>query len=259
MDYTYCMSSLGAASAAIPALFEDVSAHRAPHRRNIAAPNKSSPTVSFDLPKGTWFDETISLLDPYGDTLTKQALSLIAKSECRKRKRRPIDEANLYTIVRSILANGLRCHHFRKPSRVAYFRKADGYVGKPAWLSGKAMSRAVDALSSAGLVKTTQGERGSSSTYALKGTDKRGEEALILLVSLILFGVGSTPLNEAPALAPALVGVGNALGFRPAIACLMSATVLGAAVATETSSIPVIIVPAGIIFGIGFIPSALVL
>lgn len=165
MDYTYCMSSLGAASAATPALFEDVSAHRAPHRRNIAAPNKSSPNVSFDLPKGTWFDETISLLDPYGDTLTKLALSLIAKTECRKRKRRPADEANLYTIVRSLLANGIRCHHFRRPSTVAYFRKADGYVGKAAWLSGKALSRAVDALSSAGLAEATQGERGVASTY----------------------------------------------------------------------------------------------
>jgi len=124
-----------------------------------------------DTPRGTWFDESVDLRDPEREALTEAALALVAAVETRTRKRRPIDESNHRTLVCRVLANGLRCHYFRRPALVAYLRKADGYTGGPAWLRGGAMSRTVDLLAKAGLLSASVGRwRAASSTYVV--TDK---------------------------------------------------------------------------------------
>lgn len=117
--------------------------------------------------KGTWFDPAMDFRDPEGDAVTNAVLMALGAVEQRERKRRALDESNHRVIVRKILANGLRCHFYRQPSVVAYLRKADGYSVRPVWLSGKAMSRAVDSLALAGLLKTVRGEHGhgTASTY----------------------------------------------------------------------------------------------
>jgi hypothetical protein len=123
--------------------------------------------VGVETPKGTWFDEAVDLRDPEREALTKEVLALIAAVETRTRKRRQTDEYNHQDAVRRILANGLRCRFFRRPALVAYFRKADGYSGGPAWLSGDAMSRTVDLLVNAGLLNAFLGRWGAaSSTYS---------------------------------------------------------------------------------------------
>jgi len=139
--------------------------------------HKPDHTVSVEtIPRGTWFDEVIDLRHPEGDILTKEVVTLIAAVERRVRKRRQTDECNHQAIVRRVLANGLRCHFFRRPSLVAYFRKADGYSGGPGWLRGEAMSRTVDLLSEAGLVDASLGRWGGvSSTYSV--TEKLCEVA----------------------------------------------------------------------------------
>lgn len=121
-----------------------------------------------EAPKGTWFDEAVDLRDPEGEVLTREVLALIAPVETRARKRREVDERNHQTAIRRVLANGLRCHFFRRPSLAAYFRKADGYSGGPGWLNGKAMSRTVDLLTDAGLLTSSGGEWGvAASTYSV--------------------------------------------------------------------------------------------
>ncbi|WP_374658515.1 hypothetical protein [Phenylobacterium sp.] len=121
-----------------------------------------------ETPKGTWFDEAVDLRDPEGEALTKEALALIAAVETRSRKRRQADERNHQAAVRRVLANGLRCRYFRRPSFVAYFRRADSYGDGPAWLSGKAMARTVDLLAEAGLLNARCGKLGSAaSTYSV--------------------------------------------------------------------------------------------
>lgn len=123
-----------------------------------------------DAPKGTWFDEAVDLRDPEGKVLTGEVLALIAAVETRSRKRRQNDDRNHRATVRRVLANGLRCHYFRRPSLVTYFRKADGYSGGPGWLSGGAMSRTVDVLERTGLLDACVGQRGFASTYSATGT-----------------------------------------------------------------------------------------
>src|ERR1700722_17491600 len=124
-----------------------------------------------ERPKGTWFDEAVDLRDPEGEALAREVLLLIAAVETRTRKRCDAAEYNHLAAVRRVLANGLRCHYFRRPSFVAYFRKADGYNDGPAWLSGEAMSRTVDLLVKAGLLTASLGQKGvASSTYSV--TDK---------------------------------------------------------------------------------------
>ena len=120
------------------------------------------------VPKGTWFDEAVDFRDPEGDALTREVLALIAAVETRARRRRQTDERNHQTAVRRVLANGLRCHYFRRPTLVAHYRKADGYPDGPDWLSGEAMGRTVDLLMAAGLLDTSIGHRGVvASTYSV--------------------------------------------------------------------------------------------
>lgn len=121
-----------------------------------------------ETPKGTWFDEAVDFRDPEGEAFTSEVLALVAAVEIRSRKRRQTDERNYQAAVRRILANGLRCHYFRRPSLVAYYRRADSYMGGPAWLSGKAMSRMVDLLAKAGLLNSHCGRWGVvASTYSV--------------------------------------------------------------------------------------------
>ena len=123
--------------------------------------------VGVEAPKGTWFHESVDLRDPEKEALAKEALALIAAVETRTRRRRQNDECSYRAAVCRVLANALRCHFFRRPALVAYFRKADGYRGGPAWLSGDAMSRTVDLLVEAGLLNATLGQWGAaSSTYS---------------------------------------------------------------------------------------------
>jgi hypothetical protein len=126
--------------------------------------------------KGTWFDEAFDFRDPEGEVLVREVLALIGVTETRTRKRREPDENNHQAAVRRVLANGLRCHHFRRPPLVAYFRKADAYSGGPGWLRGESMSRTVDGLLRAGLLNASLGRWGGvSSTYHV--TEKLSELA----------------------------------------------------------------------------------
>lgn len=160
------MSWLEAASPASPASHDEIPDNRGQASRYAAAPAALSIiTPPFSLPKGTWFDESLDVRDPEGDSLAQRAIALIATIEKRKRKRNRAAEANHHIIVRKILMNGLRCHYYRRPAWVSYLRKADGYSGKPAWFSGKAMARTVDLLAAAGLLETSAGDRGTASTY----------------------------------------------------------------------------------------------
>jgi hypothetical protein len=165
-----------------------------------AEPEKVSltPLASFvsDLPrpygiKGTWFDEAIDLRDPEGHALTVRALTMIAAIERRTRKRRPVDEANQYTAIRKILANGIRCHYHRQPALVSYSRRAEAYKDSVMWLSGKAMSRNVDLLSSAGMLECDLGERGTSSSYEISS-------ALLSIIEECGVNASSLTLKLAP-------------------------------------------------------------
>lgn len=116
--------------------------------------------------KGTWFDPALDLRDPEGSAFTDEILELTAPFKKTKNKPRPIDAENYRTIVRKILANGVRCFHHRKPPHVAYFRRAEGYDRTYAWLSGRSMSRTIDLLTDAGLLISRVGEYGgAASTY----------------------------------------------------------------------------------------------
>lgn len=137
------------------------------------------------LPKGTWFNPAIDLRDPEGGALLEEVLAMIAAIEDRNRRRRPLDEASHQTRVRKILANGFRCHHYRRPAWVAYSRRSDDYGNGPSWLNGKAMRRTVDLLTQIGLLHGSLGELGTSSTYALTRTlCAMGERAGITQYSL---------------------------------------------------------------------------
>ena len=191
MDFENSMSWLEAASSASPASHDEAPDNQAKASRYTAAPTGSITAPPFSLPKGTWFDESIDARDPEGDLLAQQVIALTATIEKRKRKRNGAAEANHYTIVRKILANGLRCYHYRRPAWVSYLRKADGYNGKPAWLSGAAMARTVDLLAAAGLLETSAGDRGTASTY-------RVTKKLVILAEACGISGGSFTLPMPP-------------------------------------------------------------
>jgi hypothetical protein len=118
--------------------------------------------------RGTWFDPAVGFRDPEGEALTSEVLSSIAAVEKRSRRRREEDQQNHQAIVRAILANGLRCDYYRRPPLVAYGRAAESYGDGPLWLSGRAMSRTVDLLVDAGLLRASVGKwRSRSSTYGV--------------------------------------------------------------------------------------------
>ncbi|HTK34419.1 MAG TPA: hypothetical protein VL358_03920 [Caulobacteraceae bacterium] len=145
--------------------------------------------------KGTWLDEWLDLREPEGQALTSEVLALTAAFETRVRKRRQEAQICHQIIVRRILANGLRCHHFRRPSLVSYYRKADGYKDSPPWLSGEAMSRTVDLLVAAGLLDGTRGQRrGFASTYSI--TDRLCEIAIACGVTDNSFSTLRLPLKR---------------------------------------------------------------
>lgn len=133
----------------------------APDPTNINS--KSNTAVSM----GTWFDPSLDLRDPEGDALTTWVLSQIAEVEARRRKLKQRDAQNRYALVRSIIANGYRCHLHRDPPLVACSRRAGGYPDGPDWLNGRSMARIVDILSDAGLINANLGRRGCASTYQL--------------------------------------------------------------------------------------------
>ena len=140
------------------------------------SPRVQAASADAETPKGTWFDEAIDLRDPEGEALAEEVLALITAVETRNRKRRQADERNHQAAVRRVLANGLRCHYFRRPSLVAYYRRADSYLGGSAWISGKAMSRTVDLMAKAGLLNSHRGKWGiAASTYSV--TEKLCEVA----------------------------------------------------------------------------------
>lgn len=160
MDYEYAAPWQDASLPSCPASYDDD-----PPCPIVAT--KSRPP--FHAPKGTWFDPALDLRDPEGGALTRGILDLIAAIEVRKRKIKQADEANRYTLVRKILANGFRCHFHRHPHLVAYSRKADGYTDGPSWLSGAALARTVDLLVAAGLLDAYLGRWGEAwSTYHIK-------------------------------------------------------------------------------------------
>jgi hypothetical protein len=122
------------------------------------------------LPKGTWFNPAINLRDPEGSALLQEVLAMTAAIKEPGRRRGCVREASHQTRVRKILANGFRCHHYRRPAWVAYSRRSGRYGNAPSWLNGKAMRRTVDLLTKAGFLHGSLGEYGTSSTYALTPT-----------------------------------------------------------------------------------------
>ena len=137
------------------------------HKGAVSAIVAHNAPTGFQAPKGVWFDEGIDLRDPEGDMLTESVLDVIAGVDTRARQRREADAANHRTLVRKLLANGLRCFYFRNPSLVACQRKADSYKGKPAYLTGKGMARATTLLAKAGLIELSIGETGIATTYGV--------------------------------------------------------------------------------------------
>lgn len=120
--------------------------------------------------KGTWLDPALNIRKPEGRTLTSEIMNLMAEVEDRKRKLKPVDARNRYALVRAILANGLRCHFFRHPHLVAYWRRTESYSTGPKWLNGAAMAAAVDLMARADLLISHIGKRKYASTYQV--TDK---------------------------------------------------------------------------------------
>lgn len=159
------MSMLGAGISASPAP-TDVYQALCDSTALCSASVANDRSKSFRAP-GVWFDEGFDFCNPEGDTLTESVLDIIAAVETRGRQRREADAANHRTIVRKLLANGLRCFYYRNPSLVACQRKADSYKGKPQWLTGKAMARATDLLTKAGLIEMSVGECGTATTYSV--------------------------------------------------------------------------------------------
>ena len=129
--------------------------------------DKSTSKNGFNSQMGTWFDEAIDLRDPKCDSIIPNVIPLIAKVDARKRKISRLSYDNRVTLVRKLIANGIRCRLHRDPAWVAYFRKADGYRNKPRWLSGEAMRRTIGLLTHSGLVETNLGSIGTSSTYRI--------------------------------------------------------------------------------------------
>lgn len=116
--------------------------------------------------KGTWFDEGFDFREPEGNAFADKVLDQLAAVETRSRRRRAGDQVNHETLVRKLLANGLRCFHFHKPAKVAIQRRADRYKGKPQWLSGMGMARATNLLAKAGLAEVIIGRQGlGASTF----------------------------------------------------------------------------------------------
>ncbi len=122
---------------------------------------------SFLVPKGTWLDEAIDLREPEGTRFTEDVLIRIKSVESRLRKRSKAAETNHRQRIRTILANGFRCHLYREPSWVAYLRKAESYRHGPVWLSGESLGHAVDLMAKAKLLTTNLGEYGRASTYRI--------------------------------------------------------------------------------------------
>lgn len=118
-------------------------------------------------PKGTWFDEAFDLRAPEGDALLDAVLAILDASERRTRKRNVTAAEYRNTRIRKLLANGLRCFYHRDPAWVAYFRKANSYSDKGAWLSGKTLKKEVDQLARLGLFEAQTGEHGTASTYRI--------------------------------------------------------------------------------------------
>lgn len=125
--------------------------------------------------KGTFLEERLDLRDPEGHRLTRRVMVEIEAVEGHRKKiRSEWEEQHHYLLLRKLLANGFRCFNHRQPWEVAYFRKADKYKDKPeSWLNGRALSRTVEALEKAGLVRAnTGGRKGrlediSASTYSV--------------------------------------------------------------------------------------------
>lgn len=141
------------------------------HPSSPSAPDNQTPDSETTRPvKGTFLDETLSIRDPEGQSFAMAVTQLIAAHRDLRRQRHAVEIENEANLVRCILANGLRCRWYRNPAVVAYQRKADGYshsLTKPQWLSGRALSRAVDLLAKASLVGTQVGEREISSGYTV--------------------------------------------------------------------------------------------
>jgi hypothetical protein len=108
--------------------------------------------------RGTFFDEHIDLRDPEGERLTERLVGIYDTVEPRQRKR---GRDALRLRLRRLAANALRCHFYRDPASVLYFRKADArlYDGKPGWMKHGALADVVDAMAKAGLVETLTGQR----------------------------------------------------------------------------------------------------
>lgn len=159
---------LGAGSPASPAPMDALQAF-ADFDRLAAADGRHDASSAFPEPQmGTWFDEGFDLREPEGSVFTGEVLNQLVAVETRTRKRPDVDQENHETLVRKLLANGLRCFHFHDPATVAVQRGAGRYKDKPQWLSGLGMARATDLLAKAGLVELNIGRWGvAASTFEL--------------------------------------------------------------------------------------------
>lgn len=134
---------------------------------HLAQPCKTRRAVSVDRPshdraptpgKGTFFDEFVDFKEPEGTRLTERLVELYDKVRPRQRKR---GRENLRLRLRRIAANALRCHFFRSPPAVLYYRGAEiaAYDDKPSWMKHAALKDVVDALADADLVSTIIGKK----------------------------------------------------------------------------------------------------
>jgi hypothetical protein len=154
---------LGAEQFASPAPLDVYQGLSGPYPSEHDIPRQPLATP-FLAPKGEWFDEGFDFREPEGEAFTGAVLEMIGAVEVRDRARKPVDEANHRTIVRKLLANGFRASHYHKPSLIAVQLKAASYKGRAAWLSGRAMARAIRLLEKAGLIEVNRGQWGGSST-----------------------------------------------------------------------------------------------
>jgi hypothetical protein len=134
------------------------------------ADEAEEPDTSERPPKGTFLDEMILLREPEGSAIVSAIIARIDEQRSRGRKPQVREMENERSLIGCMVANGLRCHWYRRSPVVAYKRMAAGYSNKPHrpdWLSGRALKQVVMLLAEAGFVTTTVGRRWTASSYAV--------------------------------------------------------------------------------------------
>lgn len=134
------------------------------------AEEAEEPDTSGRPPRGTFLDETILLREPERSLMVSAIIARIDEQRSRGRKPQVREIENERSLIGCMIANGLRCHWYRRSPVVAHKRMAAGYSNKPhkpEWLSGRALKRAAKLLAEAELVTLSVGRRWTASSYAV--------------------------------------------------------------------------------------------